>query len=176
MALRRRWDRGNTGVVADVATDVVADAVGVIADATGVGAGICAVVCVCVVAFACVVACACVVAFACVVACAPTSPSFIIANNAFALTTVPSVTINFSITPDFGAGTSSITLSVSKSTRFSSRATLSPTFLYHFATTASATDSGNKGTLISMGISLNLVLNYNRSLTLAAHYLLRLLT
>src|SRR6056297_1464916 len=52
--------------------------------------------------------------------------------------------------PSAGAGTSSTTLSVSRSTRFSSRAMASPGFLCHLATVASETDSGKLGTLISI--------------------------
>ena len=54
------------------------------------------------------------------------------------------------MTPSAGAGTSSTTLSVSRSTRFSSRRTASPAFLCQATSVASATDSGNCGTLTSM--------------------------
>jgi hypothetical protein len=57
--------------------------------------------------------------------------------------------ISFS-TPSTGAGTSSTTLSVSRSTRFSSRFTASPAFLCQVAMVASETDSGRTGTLSSM--------------------------
>ena len=53
-------------------------------------------------------------------------------------------------TPACGAGSSSTTLSVSTSTRFSSRATLSPSFLCQLTSVASATDSGNCGTLLRL--------------------------
>src|SRR5690606_18978377 len=53
-------------------------------------------------------------------------------------------------TPSLGAGTSSTTLSVSKSTRFSSRRTSSPAFLCQLTSVASVTDSGSCGTLTSM--------------------------
>src|SRR5690606_27943016 len=65
-------------------------------------------------------------------------------------TVAPACTfISFS-TPATGAGTSSTTLSVSRSARFSSRATASPGSLCQFTSVASATDSGNFGTLISV--------------------------
>src|SRR6185503_4381232 len=55
-----------------------------------------------------------------------------------------------SIEPAAGAGTSTVTLSVSSSRIGSSRATLSPSFLNQRATVASVTDSPIAGTLISM--------------------------
>jgi hypothetical protein len=54
------------------------------------------------------------------------------------------------ITPADGAGSSSTTLSVSMSIRFSSRLTASPTFLCHCRSVASATDSDSCGTFTSM--------------------------
>src|ERR1700759_4062255 len=57
-----------------------------------------------------------------------------------------------SIEPAAGAGTSTVTLSVSSSRIGSSRATLSPSFLNQRATVASVTDSPIAGTLISMVI------------------------
>ena len=56
------------------------------------------------------------------------------------------------ITPAAGAGTSSVTLSVSSSTSGSSPATVSPTFLNHWPTVASVTDSPRVGTRISVAI------------------------
>src|SRR5690349_9014724 len=53
-------------------------------------------------------------------------------------------------TPSAGAGSSSTTLSVSMSIRFSSRLTASPCFLCHERRVASATDSESCGTLTSM--------------------------
>src|SRR6188768_99163 len=61
-------------------------------------------------------------------------------------------------TPVTGAGTSSTTLSVSRSARFSSRVTAWPTCLCQVTSVASATDSGSCGTLISMDMSFLLVL------------------
>src|SRR5215208_7059738 len=61
----------------------------------------------------------------------------------------PSATWISPITPACGAGTSSVTLSVSSSTTGSSRSTLSPGCFSHFATVASVTDSPKVGTLIS---------------------------
>src|SRR5687768_15933703 len=60
--------------------------------------------------------------------------------------------------PDDGAGTSSTTLSVSRSTRFSSRPTLSPGCLCHETSVASVTDSGSCGTLTSILIDAFLFL------------------
>src|SRR5690606_37032163 len=67
-----------------------------------------------------------------------------------AVTVAPSLTrISFKI-PSVGAGTSRTTLSVSRSTRFSSRRTASPAFLCQLTSVASATDSGSCGTFTSM--------------------------
>ena len=55
--------------------------------------------------------------------------------------------------PADGAGTSTVTLSVSSSTRGSSAATASPARLNHLATVASVTDSPSVGTLISTAMS-----------------------
>ena len=57
-------------------------------------------------------------------------------------------------TPEAGALTSSVTLSVSSSTNGSSAATASPGAFIHFATVASETDSPSVGTLISVAIPL----------------------
>ena len=57
--------------------------------------------------------------------------------------------------PAIGAGTSRTTLSVSKSTRFSSRATASPGCLCHPTSVASATDSGSCGTRTSIVMILS---------------------
>ena len=57
-------------------------------------------------------------------------------------------TLIFSRTPLKGEGTSTLTLSVSNSTRGSSESTFSPTDLSHFDTVASVTDSPSVGTII----------------------------
>ena len=75
------------------------------------------------------------------------------ASFALASTVVPSGAVISTKVPAAGAGTSSTTLSVSRSTRFSSRDTASPAFLCHATNVASLTDSGNCGTLISIVIS-----------------------
>ena len=54
-----------------------------------------------------------------------------------------------SIEPSAGEGTSTVTLSVSSSSRGSSRFTASPSFLNHLEMVASVTDSPIAGTLIS---------------------------
>src|SRR3954465_10226291 len=64
-------------------------------------------------------------------------------------TLLPSAALISPITPACGAGTSSVTLSVSSSTTGSSRSTLSPGCFSHFATVASVTDSPRVGTRIS---------------------------
>ncbi len=56
--------------------------------------------------------------------------------------------------PDTGAGSSSTTLSVSTSIRFSSRLTASPGFLCQLTSVASVTDSGSCGTLTSTRMSM----------------------
>src|SRR5688572_7913736 len=72
------------------------------------------------------------------------------ANTSCAFTVLPVFLIIFFRIPFCGAGTSSITLSVSRSTMFSSRVTESPSFLCQVETVASAMDSGSCGTLISI--------------------------
>ena len=67
-----------------------------------------------------------------------------------AVTVSPSVNRIFSSTPSSGAGTSSITLSVSISTSASSRRITSPGCLCQQATTPSLTDSGRAGTFTSV--------------------------
>ncbi len=69
-----------------------------------------------------------------------------------ALTVPPSDLTIFVSTPSAGAGSSSTTLSVSMSIKFSSRLTASPTFLCHASKVASETDSESCGTLISMSM------------------------
>src|SRR5258708_37294874 len=68
------------------------------------------------------------------------------------LTLAPSGTRISDSTPAAVAFTSSVTLSVSSSTTGSSTATGSPSFLSHFATVASVTDSPSAGTLISVAM------------------------
>ena len=66
------------------------------------------------------------------------------------LTTVPPSPLTILVrTPDSGAGSSSTTLSVSMSIRFSSRLTNSPCFLCQDNKVASATDSDSAGTFTS---------------------------
>ena len=78
------------------------------------------------------------------------SPSSRIASTSPATTVVPFSTKIFAIVPVAGAGTSRTTLSVSRSTRFSSLATASPAFLCQATNVASLTDSGSGGTFISI--------------------------
>src|SRR5262245_16402943 len=68
-------------------------------------------------------------------------------------TVLPCGTLISDSTPALGAGTSTVTLSVSSSTRGSSTATASPGFLNHCPTVASVTDSPSAGTVISMAMS-----------------------
>ncbi|CRZ60584.1 Uncharacterised protein [Vibrio cholerae] len=84
-----------------------------------------------------------------------TAPGFKRASSCLESTVAPSCSKIASRTPASGAGTSSTTLSVSISTITSSRATMSPGFLCHVATVASATDSGKSGTRISMVIMVS---------------------
>ena len=81
---------------------------------------------------------------------AATVPGSRIASSWPLVTTAPSAATICLMMPSAGAGTSSTTLSVSRSTRFSSRRTGSPAFLCQATSVASATDSGNCGTLTSM--------------------------
>src|SRR5688572_15966349 len=81
---------------------------------------------------------------------AATGPGSRIASNWPLFTTAPSAATICLMMPSTGAGTSSTTLSVSRSTRFSSRRTESPGFLCQATSVASATDSGSCGTLTSM--------------------------
>ena len=77
----------------------------------------------------------------------------IVAITSPAFTVPPSPLTIFASTPSAGAGSSSTTLSVSMSIRFSSRFTASPTFLCQASRVASATDSDSCGTLTSMSMS-----------------------
>jgi len=69
-----------------------------------------------------------------------------------ATTVDPSALVIFTMTPSAGAGNSSTTLSVSTSTRFSSRLTASPSFLCHDSRVASDTDSDSCGTFTSISM------------------------
>jgi len=71
------------------------------------------------------------------------------------VTGAPSPLRIFTSTPSAGAGVSSTTLSVSISTRFSSRRTNSPSFLCQATSEASATDSDSCGTFTSINISFS---------------------
>ena len=85
-------------------------------------------------------------------AAAPAAPSSMAPSKAPTLTVVPAAAeIDVSL-PEAGAGTSTVTLSVSSSTMGSSAFTASPTFLNHFAIVASVTDSPRAGTRISLAI------------------------
>ena len=72
------------------------------------------------------------------------------ANKASTDTVSPSSAIISDKTPEIGAGTSTVTLSVSSSHIISSMDTTSPGFLNQVATVASVTDSPSVGTLISV--------------------------
>src|SRR5262245_49177437 len=80
------------------------------------------------------------------------APSPIVPRTAPTATVSPDFTAISARTPDAGAGTSTVTLSVSSSTRGSSAATASPACLNHWPTVASTTDSPKLGTLISVAI------------------------
>src|SRR5687768_7884201 len=64
----------------------------------------------------------------------------------------PSLNFTSTMAPPAGAGTSTVTLSVSRTTRGSSTATDSPFFLFHLPTTASVMDSPSGGTFSSTAI------------------------
>ena len=72
-----------------------------------------------------------------------------VAMTSLLVTVPPSALTILTSTPACGAGVSSTTLSVSMSTRFSSRLTYSPVFLCHDTSVASATDSESWGTFTS---------------------------
>ena len=78
------------------------------------------------------------------------APSSMVASSWPPVTVAPFSTFSSRSTPVAGAGTSSTTLSVSRSTRFSSRLTLSPGCLRQATSVASATDSGSCGTRTSI--------------------------
>src|SRR5262245_20438249 len=80
------------------------------------------------------------------------APSPIVPRTAPTATVSPDFTAISARTPDAGAGTSTVTLSVSSSTRGSSALTASPACLNHWPTVASTTDSPKLGTLISIAI------------------------
>src|SRR3569833_2887280 len=77
------------------------------------------------------------------------SPVSITATTSTALTTAPSGWRSSTRVPDAGAGISRITLSVSRSTRVSSRATVSPTCLRHGSRVPLAIESDRVGTRTS---------------------------
>lgn len=68
-------------------------------------------------------------------------------------TVSPSLAMISERTPEVGAGTSTVTLSVSSSTSGSSALTASPGFLNHLPMVASVTDSPRVGTRISVVIA-----------------------
>jgi hypothetical protein len=68
-------------------------------------------------------------------------------------TVSPSRTAMRSRRPAAGAGTSTVTFSVSSSTKGSSSWTASPSFFSHWPTVASVIDSPSVGTLISVAIA-----------------------
>ena len=74
--------------------------------------------------------------------------SFIVPSNDPTFTVSPSFTAMLPKIPFEGAGTSTLTLSVSNSTIGSSATTLSPWDLSHLETVASVTDSPSVGTVI----------------------------
>src|SRR5690349_3653825 len=76
------------------------------------------------------------------------------AMTSFDVTVAPSGRVISASTPSPGAGSSSTTLSVSMSIRFSSRLTASPGCLCQLTSVASATDSGSCGTLTSILIGI----------------------
>ena len=86
-------------------------------------------------------------------AAAGAAPSFSMARLAPTSTVAPSAARISPSVPAAGAGTSSVTLSVSSSTTGSSAATASPVVLIQRATVASATDSPRVGTVISIAIT-----------------------
>jgi len=67
-------------------------------------------------------------------------------------TVSPCLTVISESTPEAGAGTSTVTLSVSSSRRISSALTASPAFLNQVPTVASLTDSPSVGTRISVAM------------------------
>ena len=83
------------------------------------------------------------------------APSSRIASSSPLFTVVPLCTFSSRTTPLTGAGTSSMTLSVSRSARFSSRFTFWPGCLCQTTKVASATDSGSCGTRISTLMSFS---------------------
>ena len=85
-------------------------------------------------------------------AAAATPPSSMIASNCWLVTVAPSANLISLSTPSTGDGTSNTTLSVSRSSRFSSRLSASPAFLCQVAMVARDTDSGRTGTLTSVAM------------------------
>ncbi len=89
-------------------------------------------------------------AFAAGLAASPPAPIW--PSSAPTPTVSPSLAVISDSVPAAGAGTSIVTLSVSSSTRGSSAAMASPTFLNHLPMVASVTDSPSVGTRISVAI------------------------
>src|SRR5581483_6111891 len=83
------------------------------------------------------------------------APSLIDPSTEPTATVAPCGTLISASTPAAGAGTSSVTLSVSSSTRGSSTLTASPGFLNHWPTVASVTDSPSAGTMIWIAIAFH---------------------
>ena len=78
----------------------------------------------------------------------PDFPALIIPSRAPTSTVSPSFTLIEDNVPLNGEGTSTLTLSVSNSTKGSSESTWSPTFFSHLDTVASVIDSPSDGTTI----------------------------
>ena len=81
------------------------------------------------------------------------SPAAMVPSSALTPTVSPSLATISPSTPAAGALTSSVTLSVSSSTKGSSAFTASPGFLNHLPMVASETDSPRVGTRISVAMS-----------------------
>ena len=81
------------------------------------------------------------------------SPSTMAPRSAPTATVSPGLTTISDSTPDVGAGTSTVTLSVSSSTRGSAAETASPACLNHWPTVASTIDSPKTGTRISVAMA-----------------------
>ena len=82
------------------------------------------------------------------------SPSLMAPSSAPTGTVSPVFTAISANTPEAGAGTSTVTLSVSSSTRGSAAETVSPACLNHWPTVASTMDSPRFGTRISVAMAV----------------------
>src|SRR5262249_26670465 len=80
------------------------------------------------------------------------SPSLMAPSRAPTATVSPCLTAISESTPEAGAGTSTVTLSVSSSTKGSAAETASPACLNHWPTVASTIDSPRFGTRISVAM------------------------